>query len=53
MRKFTLKAFKGWWNLFAKGIPTYLLNLFSFLSIEIIILMTGYLKDPEFLVANT
>lgn len=51
IQPFTKEAFTGWWELFKTGIPTYFLQLFAFISIEIIILLAGML-DVEILVAN-
>ena len=45
------ESFKGWFELFITGVPTYLLQIFSFLSIEAVILITGYVST-EILVAN-
>ena len=45
------ESFKGWWELFKLGLPTYLLQVFSFISTEAVILLTGYVST-EILVAN-
>jgi len=52
MHGFTKAAFEGWWDMFKQGIPTYFFQLLDFLSIEITILIGGYI-DIEILVANT
>jgi multidrug resistance protein, MATE family len=48
----TSEAMKGWWEIFQMGLPSYFLQLFSFISIEIVTLLSS-LVDVEILVANT
>ena len=45
------ESFKEWWDLFKLGLPTYLLQVFQFISIEAVIILTGYVST-EILVAN-
>lgn len=45
-------ALTKWRQLFKLGLPTYLLQVSTFISTEIVILMTGYL-GTRILVANT
>ena len=52
IKPFTRSSFEGWKEMFELGVPTYFMQLFTFLSIEIVILITGYV-DVEILVANT
>lgn len=49
---FTRAALEGWRELFMQGVPTYFLQLFSFLSIDIVVLITAFV-DVELVVANT
>jgi len=49
---FSKNAFNGWWESIRLGIPSYFLQLFTFISIEIIVLMSA-MVDVEILVANT
>lgn len=46
------EAMKGWNEIFQLGMPSYFLQLFSFISIEIVTLLSS-LVDVEILVANT
>ena len=52
IRPFGKEAFEGWGESFSLGIPTFFLQFFAFVSIEIIILLSGVV-DIEILVANT
>ena len=52
IKQFTITSFEGWKEMFVLGVPTYFIQLFTFLSIEIVILITGYV-DVKILVANT
>ncbi|CAI2366755.1 unnamed protein product [Moneuplotes crassus] len=46
------EVFHDWGKLFLSGCPTYFLQLISFLSIESVVLITGFL-EVKILVANT
>mmetsp|Transcript_22441 Transcript_22441/g.22235 ORF Transcript_22441/g.22235 Transcript_22441/m.22235 type:complete len:109 (-) Transcript_22441:451-777(-) len=46
------EAFEGWSEFLVKGIPSFLLQLISYMSIEIIILLSGAI-DTEILIANS
>lgn len=46
------EAFEGWWDCFKMGVPTYFMQLFAFISTEIVTLITAMI-DSEILVANT
>ena len=45
------QSFKKWWELFKLGLPTYLLQVFAFLSTETVMLLAGYVST-DILAAN-
>ena len=45
------ESFREWWQLFKLGLPTYLLQVFQFIAIEAVIILTGYVST-KVLVAN-